>query len=152
MARCLHPRRPVRAALLSFLALSALIAASFPFIDGLPPLAWPAGFLYCALLPLWVIGVARLGARAFIRFGIVYAVALIPAGIGALAWGAGDGRRLSFELLDLSCWLLVPVGLWGIFLALKGWSLYHGAGPASRSDLDPPFPGEGVPPPPAAGS
>lgn len=121
----IYPKRPVRAAGLIFLGLSALFAISLAFQDGMPPQTWPWGFGYCALLPACVIGLLRLGPRVFV---ILHGLALLPIALGftGVALPLRDGSSLDSGLVwfRVSLALFYALGVATGILSTIGWILY----------------------------
>ena len=119
-----YPKRPVRAALIAFIILSAFVSAFIPF-DARIRNVWPFAFGYCALLAVAAIGLVRLGRRALLLFGVPTAVALAPGVIGfALMLRPGGSLDSGGVWLQVSSYLFYALAGWGICLVIRGWSLY----------------------------
>jgi hypothetical protein len=126
------PRRPVRAAWLTFLGLSAYVTVFLPFtMDELPPKSWPLLYGYCALLAIAVIGLLRLSRLTRALLFASAAVASIPAAIGVamvyLPHRAVDGGTPwlgAMPWLRVSLYLFYAVGVWALCLIGKGWLLH----------------------------
>ncbi len=119
------PKRPIRAAWLAFLGLSAFFAISLPFQDDSPPQAWPLAFGYCALLPACAIGIARVGRRAFLILAGLAAIPIVLGVVGvALMLRSGSSLDSGDVWLRVSLYLFYALGLAALFLSTRGWILY----------------------------
>ncbi|HEX3628033.1 MAG TPA: hypothetical protein VH280_21695 [Verrucomicrobiae bacterium] len=120
-----YPRRPVRAALLTFLLCSVWVTIFLPFLTKqLPPRSWPPLYAYCAVLAIGAIGFVRLGPTALLQVVVSALVAGMPGAVGvklALAAPSSDAGRV---WLHISLYLFYAVGLLAIFFIVRGWSLY----------------------------
>jgi hypothetical protein len=122
--RAKYPKRPVRAALIAFVILSAFVGAVIPFDERIRGV-WPFAFGYCALLAVASIGLARLGRRALLLLGVPAAVALTPGVVGIALMLRPEGSLDSGGVwLQVSLYLFYALAVWGICLVIRGWLLY----------------------------
>ena len=118
--KILYPQKPLRTAIITFCALSfifVLAAIAEAKNSGLLP--W--GICYSALLAVSVVGLLRVGKRAFIVLGGVSIVAFAPAILGLTFYFDTDA---GWKFVRLSTYLLWAVGLVGVAFVVKGWRLY----------------------------
>jgi len=119
-----YPKRPVRAALIAFIILSAFVGVFIPFDERIRSV-WPFAFGYCAFLAVASIGLVRIGRRVLLLLGVPAAVAMAPGVVGiSLALRSGDSLQSSGVWLQVSLYLFYALAVWGICLVIRGWSLY----------------------------
>lgn len=108
-----------------FLCLSAIFAISLPFQDGLAPKAWPFAFAYCALLPAFAVGVARLGRRVALVLISLSMICTLPGAIGfVLMLRSGGDINEGDTWFHISFYLFYALSIVALVLAGKGWLLY----------------------------
>jgi hypothetical protein len=118
-------KRPGRVVWLTFLCLSAIFTISLPFMDGLSPKTWPFAFAYCALLPAFAVGAARLGRRVALVLVALTMICILPSVIGvALAMRQGADIEGGTTWLHITIYLLYVLGVVALVLAGRGWLLY----------------------------
>jgi hypothetical protein len=117
-----YPKRPVRAVVITFVALLVFVGVFIPFDEVLQE-TWPFAFCYCLFLAIASVGLMRLGRIAIVTLLPAAAVAMAPGIIGfVMAF-----RSESYEFLywmKTSLYLFYAVGIWGIYLVVRGWFLY----------------------------
>ena len=124
--KAIHPKHPVKAALVGFAILAACVAAAIPFDERIRG-AWPFAFGYCALLAVAGVGLVRLGQKVLWLLGVPLAVALAPGAFGfALLLDSGGAKDLGADWLRVSLYLCYALAAWMLCLVVKGWSLYLG--------------------------
>lgn len=121
-----YPRRPVRAAWLTFLGCSAWVTVFLPFAtEELPPATWPFGYGYCALLAVATVGLIRLSRTAFLVLGPMAAIAVISGAVGLKLVLKPTPSDAGMVWLRVSqCLFYVACGL-GIVFVIRGWVLYY---------------------------
>ena len=97
-----------------------------PFVREIPIKALPLGFAYCAILSVASVGLVRLGRQLFLSLVIPLIVALIPGYIGMRLIHQPDAalEDSGVAWFRVSLYLFCAVGMWGIYLVVKGWLLY----------------------------
>ena len=121
-----YPQHPIRATVIAFVCLAVYVSVFMPFQEELRR-GWLLAFGYCAFLAVVSVGLVRLGRRALLLLGIPAAVALVPGVVGvALALRPGASVESGSVWLGVSLYLLYALGVWGLCLVVKGWSLYFG--------------------------
>jgi hypothetical protein len=120
-----YPQRPVRAALIAFVALATYVAAFMPFDEELRK-GWPLALCYCAFLAVTGIGLVRLGPRA-VLFLIVASVAMILLAIVGMAIVFSSDSPLNSSgwwWLQASLYLFYGLGVCTVCMVGRGWFLY----------------------------
>lgn len=115
-----YPQKPLRAVMLSFCALSSIFVVA-AIADATNAEGLPWGICYSALLSLSVVGLLRVGKRAFIVLAGASIVAFAPAVLGLTFYFNTDA---GWKFVKLSTYLLWAVGLVGVAFVVKGWRLY----------------------------
>jgi hypothetical protein len=120
-----YPRRPVRAAWLTFLGCSVWVTIFLPFLtDKLPPKSWPVLYAYCALLAVVAIGFVRLGPSALLQLVVSALVALMPGAIGVKLALSPNSVGAGMVWLHISLYLFYAVCALALYFVVRGWSLY----------------------------
>ncbi len=120
-----YPKKPVRAAILTFVALAVFVGVCLPFQESTIRDSWPWAFAYCALLSVGSIGLVRLGRRVLVLIGIPFVVAVLPAIIGFTLMVGSTSLESGGAWLQLSLYLFYALGAWGAYWIARGWLLYY---------------------------
>ncbi|MEZ6058337.1 MAG: hypothetical protein R3C01_16680 [Planctomycetaceae bacterium] len=126
--KTIHPKRPVRAALVMFILLCGFYGLFMPFSARLQG-SWPYVFGYCALLSIAVIGIVRMGVRVLLLLGVTGVMAIAMAIVGnqlTLRTGRLDAGSVWFTVASN---LLYALAASTTCLSLRGWWLYFSETP-----------------------
>jgi hypothetical protein len=119
-----------RAVLIAFVTLSALLSAGGLIVGTGFGYHWSGedlvrACIWCVLLAVGSIGLARLSRRAFLVLGLAFGLAIVPALIGAyLRWLRGGSIDEHETWFSVSMCLVCLVSGGAIYLAVRGWRLY----------------------------
>ncbi len=120
-----YPKRPIRAVGIMFLGVWTFFLITLPFHEAAPPQSWPWFFTYFALLPATLVGIMRVGPRAFFLLAAFGVVAMAIGGAGFLFTMRSSSLLHSVDIwLRVSLYLYYALGMAAIALAAKGWVLY----------------------------
>jgi hypothetical protein len=117
-------KRPIRAAILTFVALAVFVGLSLPFQERPLRDSWPWAFVYCAFLSVAGVGLARLGRRAVLLIGVPFTVAVLPGVVGFALMLRSTSMQGGDGWLRLSLYLFYGLGFWGAYWIIRGWLLY----------------------------
>lgn len=123
--RTRYPKHPVRAAIITFVALLAFVGVCALLMQERTLLTWSWAVAYCAFLSVGSIGLIRLGPKFFWRIGIFFFFSMIPAAIGMTQMLRSTGSiDMGERWLQVSLYLLYAVAAVGLYWVVKGWLKY----------------------------
>lgn len=123
--RAKYPKHPVRAAVISFVALLAFVGVCILLMQERTLLTWSWAVAYCAFLSVGSIGLIRLGPKVFWRIGISFLISMIPAAIGMTRMLRSTGSmEVGERWLQVSLYLIYAVAAVGLYWVVKGWLKY----------------------------
>ena len=123
------PKRPVRAVIITFLALSALFAVTAPFMSDIPRVTYfLAGVAYSAFLAILGVGICLRGPKAGKQIKIFMLVCLLlvlaiilPLVYGILTYDYSRALAIFSVANRLGLWLSLPIFIAMLIIASLGW-------------------------------
>lgn len=123
--RTLYPQRPIRAALVTFLCLALFVGFILLLVEEIRR-AWLLAFGNCLFISVACIGLLRLRFRELVFLSIsifiLMSLCFFSAVVIMRSNYASDTMGVLFLVVQ---YLFYAVGLWGLFLICRGWSLYY---------------------------
>lgn len=129
----IYPQRPIRAKVIAFTLLVALLGSMIFFlpVEQPRPIEWPLVLGYCFALSFASMGLVRISGRLQALWGALILLAFAPAVVSALMlnsipWSEPadnlDNIMLGFLIARYLFW---AVGVVGVILVAWGWNLYR---------------------------